>query len=97
MSIAKSRALEYRNFRTKSYETDDNETDIVAQYIEENAFIAGYNQAVDDIERYVEKEYRELSSPQGELTQEGRGYLIGMGDVLRFIFRQIKNGDGFEI
>ena len=48
MSIAKSRALEYRNSRAKIYETDDNETDIVAQYIEENAFIAGYNKAIED-------------------------------------------------
>lgn len=48
MSIAKSRALEYRNSRTKLYETDYNETDIVAQYIEENAFVAGYEKAIDD-------------------------------------------------
>ena len=39
----------------------------------------------EQIIQYVEKKYRELASPQGELTTEGKGYLIGMGDILRFI------------
>ena len=44
----------------------------------------GYIRALKDISEAIGKKYRELSKPDEELTPEGRGYLIALGDILRF-------------
>ena len=43
-----------------------------------------YKKALKDVLERVSKRYKHLCMPEGELTPQGQGYIVGLGDVIRF-------------